>query len=108
MEMKTLQQKIENRAHLKAIGEFQKFIDFMKENEFCRLLKFKDGEEFVPFCDHYNKSPLFQTGVSNEMPVACKYTNLNEVRQILKDRFIERESEELLRKIDNLSEYFDR
>ena len=106
MTKETLQQKIELRAKRKANDEYRKFVDFMQTNELCKLLKFKKGEVFVPFCDHYTLKPLFETGIENKMEDADNYTNFNDARKHLFDLFVEKETNELLQKIDSLSDYF--
>ena len=106
MTKETLQQKIEERAKRKANTEYQKFVDFMQSNELCMLLKFKKGEKFVPFCGHYTLKPLFETGIENRMEDTDNYTNFNDARKQLFELFVERETNELLQKIDSLSDYF--
>ena len=106
MTKETLQQKIEERAKRKANDEYRKFVDFMQSNELCKLLKFKKGEKLVPFCDHYSLKPLFETGIENKMEDADNYTNFNEARKELLELFVEKETNELLQKIDSLSDYF--
>lgn len=102
----TLQQKIENRAKIKAINEYKKFVDFMQSNELCILLKFKKNGTLVPFCGHYNQKPLFETGIDNKMEDADNYTNFNDARKQLFELFVEKETNELLQKIDSISDYF--
>ena len=106
MTKETLQQKIEERAKRKANDEYRKFVDFMQSNELCKLLKFKKGEKLVPFCDHYTSKPLFETGIENKMEDADNYTNFNDARKQLFELFVAKETNELLQKIDSLSDYF--
>ena len=107
MKVTTLQSKIEKRAEAQVKSELANFIDFMQTNRICRLLKFKDGDKIVPFCGHYNEKPLFETGVNNKMEVANSYTNLEEAKHILLAMFVEEETNALLRKIDEMSDYFN-
>ena len=106
MKKETLQQKIEERAKRRANDEYRKFVEFMLSNELCKLLKFKKGEKLVPFCGHYNLKPLFETGIENKMEDADNYTNFNEARKLVFELFVEKETDELLQKIDSLSDYF--
>lgn len=106
MTKETLQQKIEERAKRKANDEYRKFVDFMQTNELCKLLKFKKGETLVPFCDNYSLKPLFETGIENKMEDADNYTNFNDARKQLFELFVAKETNELLQKIDSLSDYF--
>ena len=106
MTKETLQQKIEERAKRKANDEYRKFVDFMQSNELCKLLKFKKGENLVPFCGYYNLKPLFETGIENKMEDADNYMNFNEARKQLFELFVAKETNELLQKIDSLSDYF--
>ena len=110
MTKETLQQKIEERAKRKANDEYRKFVDFMQSNELCKLLKFKKGETLVPFCDHYNSKPLFETGIAwgdtTRRPASPNYTNFNDARKQLVELFVAKETNELLQKIDSLSDYF--
>jgi len=107
MKKETLQQKIEQRAEERAVDEYRKFVEFMLKNELCKLLKFKKGDELVPFCGIYSQDPLFETGVRNEMKDTDNYTNFNEARKQLFEFFVEKETNELLQKIDSLSDYFN-
>jgi len=101
----TLQQKIELRAKRRVSDEYKKFVDFMQTNKLCKLLKFKKGGALVPLCGHYSLNPLFETGIENTMKDADNYTNFNEAREQLTDLFTEEETNELLQKIDSLSDY---
>lgn len=107
MTKETLQQKIEAKAEKRAIAEYGKFVEFMQKNELCKLLKFKKGNELVPFCSHYDDEPLFETGVNNSMEDADNYTNFNEARKQLIELFIEEETNILLKKMESLSDYFN-
>ena len=106
MTKEILQQKIEKRAKIKADNEYRKFVDFMQSNELCKLLKFKKGETLVPFCDNYRSKPLFDTAIEHKMEDADNYTNFNEARRQLLELFVAEETNELLQKIDSLSDYF--
>jgi len=107
MTTETLQQKIEERAKKRVDNEYKKFVNFMQSNELCKLLKFKEGETLVPFCGHYYSKPLFETGIQNKMENADNYTNFNEAKKQLFELFVKEETNELLRKIDSLSDYFE-
>ncbi len=106
MTIETLQQKIEERAKRKVNDEYEKFVNFMGTNELCKRLKFKKGETLVPFLGHYSSNPLFETGIENKMEDADNYTNFNEARKQLFELFVAKETNELLQKIDSLSDYF--
>lgn len=108
MNKNTLQQKIIDRATVKRNDEYKKLLDFFATNRLAKLLKYKieDGN-LVPFCGHYNNSPLFESGVENKMENADKYTNFNEARKLLLEMFIEEETNDLLNKMDEMSFYFN-
>ena len=106
MTKEILQQKIEERAKRKANEEYRKFVEFMQSNELCKLLKFKKGLDLVPFCGHYSTDPLFETGIENKMEETDMYTNFNDARKQLFELFVAKETNELLEKIDILSDYF--
>ena len=106
MTKETLQQKIEAKAKKRAIAEYSEFVKFMETNQLCKLLKFKKSDKLVPFCGNYQDKPLFETGLENKMEETDLYTNFNEARKELLEIFIEQETNDLLKKIDSLSDYF--
>jgi len=107
MEQTHLEKRIIERAEAKAQNEYKKMVDFMMTNELFKRIQFRKGETLVPFCDNYGKKPLFETGINNKMEDTDKYTNFNEARKQVREFFIKQETDELLNKIDSLTEYFN-
>lgn len=106
MEKSFLEQRIYQKALEKTNKEYREFIEFMMNNKFAKSLKIKVNNENIPLAAFgCNYSLLNGEGVDNSN--AIEFTNLQDVYNNLRDQNIEKETDNILKKLETISYLYE-